>query len=154
MLWQHCSSTLGTNFNTMFKQHCVNFVSMSIPTLGTDIETTFRQCCLIIGAQCWDLHWDNVQVTLCEHYGNVLPTLGIDVETMFRQQCVNVASMLVSNFRSRMTVAFKFEFSTQLQHQHASLHWHNHIYKHLRVILPTVTVKLMGKWWILKKFPQ
>ncbi len=83
----------------------------------------------------------------------------MSLETIFRQHCVNVVSPLVPNivldwFRSRMTVTFKFEFSTHLQHQHASLHWHNHIYKHWWVILHTMSVELMDRWWILKKFPQ
>ena len=73
-----------------------------IPTLN--VETTFRQCCV------------NIVATL-------LPTLGT-----FRHCCVNVVSMMVPNvvlgqFRSTMTVTFKFEFSTHLQHQH----WHNYI---------------------------
>ena len=56
------------------------------------------------------------------------PMLGTDIHTIFRQHCVKIVSVLVPNvvigwFRSRMTVTFKFEFSTQL-HQHASLHRH------------------------------
>ena len=42
----------------------------------------------------------------------------------------NSSSAHQLNFRSRMTVTFEFEFYTYLEHQHASLHWHNNINKH------------------------
>ena len=78
---------------------------------------------------------------------------------MFRQCCVNDVSMLAPNVvlgcvRSRMAVTFKFEFSTHLQHQQASLHWNNHIYKHSWVILLTTAVELKDRWWILNTFLQ
>ena len=143
---QHCQnidtqhSPRSANIETTFRQCCMNIVAMSLPMLVTNIGTMFRQCCV------------NVVATS-------LTTLGTDIETTLSQRCVNVVSTLVPCIvlgwcRSRMTVTFKFECSTHLQHQHVSLHWYNLICKHLWIILPMMAVELMGKWWIFKKFPQ
>ena len=58
---------LGNDIETMFRQHCVNIVAMSLSMLGTIIQTTFRQHCVNI---VWtlvpdvrDRHWNNVRAT-------------------------------------------------------------------------------------------
>ena len=141
---------------TLYNEHTTvpcSWEYLEIPTCGISVfiyhgdvwkacqGPTLRQC---LGIIVWML-WQPFS-----------PTLGTDVETTFSQHCVNFVSKLVPNFvlgcfRSRMTVTFKFENFTHLQHQYASQHWHNHIYKYLWVILPTMTVELMGRWWIFKK---
>ena len=66
---------LGSDVETMFKQHCVSTVSLLVPNIGDQHWTMFRQdwvnvvamalrllvtnaemlceCCLNVGAQCW-----------------------------------------------------------------------------------------------------
>ena len=141
---------MSANVQTTFRQHCVN-----IAMLGNDVETTCSQSCVNMW-QCCSQHWGP---TLRPHSGNVVwmlcPTLRTDVATMFRHQCVNVGAHYWGPMLKQLSgnivwtlsqpwcpslylvglgaewVTFKFEFSTYLQHQHASLHWHNRIYKHL-----------------------
>ncbi len=149
-----------------------------------NIQAMWCECCGNVALNVGDWHWDNIPAMLGECCLNVsakqwemttfgqhcvivvatlLSTLATHIEpnsqAMLCECCVNVVWTLVPNFvrgqfRCRVTVSFKFEFSTRLQHQHASLHWHNHIYKHLWVNLPTMSVELIGRWWIFKKFPQ
>ena len=118
-----------------------------------NVETMFMQLCVNVVPRLYFNHNPNVATTLCESW-----PMSANIETMFRQCCVNFVSMVAPNivlvcFRSIMTVTFKLEFSTYLQHQQSSLHWNNHNYKHSWIILPTTAVELT-RWWIFNKFPQ
>ena len=118
-------STLGMGIEPIFRQCYVSVVATSFPTWGPMLRRSGNIVWMFlnVGAQWW---WP----TFGQHSGNVVSML--------------VPNIVLGCFRSRMTVTFKFEFSTHFQHWHASLHWHNHIYKHLWVILPTMTVQLIG----------
>ena len=65
------------NFETTFRQCCVNVVTASLSTLGTDIETMFRQRCVNVAwtlvPNIGDRRWDNIQATLCECQGSHYP---------------------------------------------------------------------------------
>ena len=86
-------STLGTEVETMFRQHCVSIVATSLSTLGTEVETMFRQCCVKV---VWtlvpivaDQHCDNIHTTLPECYliiGQCKP--------MMWQSCGNVGILV------------------------------------------------------------
>ena len=65
---------MSANIVTLFRQHCMNVVAMSLSMSWIDIETTFKQCCM-----------------------NVVYTLVLNYETIFRQHCVNIAWMSVPN---------------------------------------------------------
>ena len=65
---------LGTDIETMFRQHCLNVVSMSVPNVESNVATMFTQ-------HCW---------TLFQHCS---PTLGSDVATTFTnlpERCLNI----------------------------------------------------------------
>ena len=128
-------------------EHCGNIIYNIRDKCWENIWIVLCEWCGNIAPSVGDQHSDNIPATLCEHCGSVAPQqLGL----MLRQRSVNIVwilsqcNVLLGHFRSKMTGTFKFECSTHLQHQQASLHLSNHIYKRVSIILPTTTVELMG----------
>ena len=70
-LCQHRYPMLGTDVETIFKQHYVNAVAVSLPNNGDqdsdNVQTMLCEIVAILLQQCWD----NVQATLC----NIVPML-------------------------------------------------------------------------------
>ena len=78
------STTLGTNIETTFTQHCLNIVWMLVPDVG-------HRC------------WDNIHTALPEHCVNISPQRWAP---MLRQHSHNVAWMLSQHWEQSHNIAW------------------------------------------------
>ena len=111
MLCEHWSPTSGTDVQTTFTQHCLNVVSMSVPTVESNIATTFTQHCLNIVSMSFSNIGSDVATKYTQCYLNVEWTMSTDimtmlgfsskynVGTMFTQHCLDVHTTLLGHLK-------------------------------------------------------
>ena len=125
MLWQCCSTSLGSIVETTFRQHCKNVVAVSLPTVGVQ---WLRQCSGNVVYQCYYpmlyKYWaPNVAAQRC--------TWSCPVQNDSYIKILNL-----DGFPTSTSIC-------TLDHSHLQTCWSK--------LRPTIAAELMGRWWIFQE---
>ena len=112
-------------------------------------------------------HWENIQATLNKHCTNNVFWPNCNVVTMLSQhwpmsanietvcmQCLWMLYRCSCPMLYLIVLGPKWQLHSNLNvlHINKNLHWNNYIYNYSWILLPTIEVGLICRWWIFRKF--